>query len=344
MQTWSRHEKEDHEDISFPCMPDGAIEVTLRGRQCALCGGEPTEQHLSSHNIERCTQLKHVFKRTYELKQHLETHGLPRKSRQSDMLVSKWQRVPDKQAWACGFCRATFPSLATFHKHVASEHYQRGEDRKWDHTKVILGLLSQPHIAGPWERLLAARFRTQTLSCKWSKKITGCLQLRLELGREPGEVLAEAALECAIYDRSLLHDVFRQNESPFEDAKTNSGVASSGPPVPPKPLSVRSSSHDGSISKNQPGQDIVTQLTCSPVDQFKIQSPPFLDVSPAAWEAYMASLDHSHHPHQNAFDQGIGLDVAHPMDIDVDQSLGFASPSQLANLAAQRIQHSGQFG
>ena len=323
MQTWARHEKEDHEDISFPCMPNGAIEITGCGRACALCGQEPTEEHLRKHNIERCTQLKQVFKRSDQLKQHLETHGLAKKSRRSDLLVSKWQRVPDKQAWACGFCKAVSTSLVDFHKHVAVQHYERGEDRPWEHTKVILGLLSQSYVAGPWERLLASRFRVKFLSCKFSKTKSGCLQTRLELGQEPGEVLAEAALECAIYDRDLLHEAFRPQESSTSGLTTNPSATAFGPPVPPKPPSFQPPSCSENMFGSNPGQGPVDLMTLSSFDQFKTPSPPLIDLSPRAWECYMSRLDQAQPYDWNGYtDPGL---LFQPMEIDLEQKVGFPS-------------------
>lgn len=325
MQTWARHEKEDHEDISFPCMPNGAIEITACGRACALCGQEPTEEHLRGHNIERCIQLKQVFKRSDHLKQHLESHGLARKSRQSELLVTKWQRVPDKQAWACGFCKAISSSLVDFHKHVAGQHYERGEDRKWDHTKVILGLLSQAHIAGPWERLLASRFKVSFLSCKWSKSKSGCLQTRLELGQEPGEVLAQAALDCAIYDRDLLHEAFRPQESSTSGMSKTSSPTVSGPPVPPKPSFVQQPSRAEDVFGSNAGQGSVDLMALSSFDHFKIPSPPLLDLSPRAWEFYMSHLDQTdrdYHYDLNSYDDP---EAIQPMDVDASTSNGYPS-------------------
>ncbi|KAL9000446.1 MAG: hypothetical protein Q9169_000963 [Polycauliona sp. 2 TL-2023] len=323
MQTWARHEKEDHEDITFPYMPDGAIEITECGRACALCGQEPTEDHLRAHNIERCTQLR-VFKRSDQLKLHLESHGLAKKSRRSDYLVAKWQRVPDKQAWACGFCKAVSTSLVEFHKHIATQHYERGEDRPWDHTKVILGLLSQSHIAGPWERLLASRFRVHALSCKWSKTKSGYLQTRLELGQEPGDVLAEAALECAIYDRDLLHEAFQPQDSSSSGLSRISPTTVSGPPVPPKPLSSQPPAPSASMFESNAGQGSVDLMALTSFDHFKTPSPPLFDLSPRAWDFYMSRLDQTGPDCQydlNSFaDPGL---LNQPMDIDVDQELRF---------------------
>ncbi|KAL8853826.1 MAG: hypothetical protein Q9221_001297 [Calogaya cf. arnoldii] len=323
MQTWARHEKEDHEDISFPCMPNGAIEIIGCSRACALCGQEPTEEHLRSHNIERCTQLKHVFKRSDQLKQHLESHGLAKKSRRSDLLVTKWQRVPDKQAWACGFCKAVSTSLMDFHKHVAVTHYERGEERPWDHTKVILGLLSQSHIAGSWERLLASRFRVKSLSCKWSKTKSGCLQTRLELGQEPGEVLAEAALDCAIYDRDLLHEAFRPQESSTLGMSRRSSPTVSGPPVPPKSSLFQQPSRVEDVFDSNAGQGPADLMTLSSFEQFKIPSPPLLDLSPRAWEFYMSHLDQTDQGHQYDWNNYVDPGIIQPMDIDVGQRIGF---------------------
>ncbi|KAL8924861.1 MAG: hypothetical protein Q9172_002480 [Xanthocarpia lactea] len=323
MQTWSRHEKEDHEDISFPCMPNGAIEVTGCDRACALCGQEPTEEHLESHNIERCTQLKHVFKRSDQLKQHLETHGLARRSRRSDLLVTKWQRVPDKKAWACGFCKAVSSSLVDFHRHVAVQHYERGEDRKWDHTKVILGLLSQSHIAGPWGRLLASRFKVQSLSCKWSKTKSGLLQTRLELGQESGEVLAAAALECAIYDRDQLHEAFRQQEPSTSGSNRNTLPAVSGPPVPPKPLSFQPPGRISNSLDSNLGDGSVDVKTLSSSDQFKTPSPQLFDTSPRAWEFYMSRLEQSDGNNQLDWNTYVDPGLLHPMDIDLNLRMDF---------------------
>ncbi|KAL8673269.1 MAG: hypothetical protein Q9168_002307 [Polycauliona sp. 1 TL-2023] len=330
MQTWARHEKEDHEDFTFPCMPNGPIEITECGRACALCGQEPTEEHLRGHNIERCTQLKQSFKRSDHLKLHLESHGLAKKSRRSDSLVYKWQRVPDKQAWACGFCKAVSTSLVDFHKHVATQHYERGEDREWEQTKVVLGLLSQAHIAGSWQRLLASRFRAQAVSCKWNKTKSGDLQTRLQLCQEPGDVLAEAALECARYDRDLLHEAFRPHDSSTSNLIRNSSMTLSGPPVPPKPQPqpFQPPPSRGSMSESNAGQGSVDLMTLSSFDHFNTPSPPLIDLSPRAWEFYMSCLDQAGSDCQydwNSFvDPGL---LTQPMDIDVAPKMGFPSYS-----------------
>ncbi|KAL8834129.1 MAG: hypothetical protein Q9170_003903 [Blastenia crenularia] len=325
MQAWSRHEKEDHEDINFPCMPNGPIEITLRGRECALCGQQPTKEHLENHHIERCIQLKHVFKRSYELKQHLETHGLVKKSRQSDVLVSKWQQVPNKKAWACGFCKGLFTSLAEFHKHIAAQHYEQDETREWDHTKVILGLLSQPHVSDPWKLLLASRFKVEFLSftylsCKWKKSNTGRLQFRLELGEETGESLAQAALDCAIYDHSLLHETFRCVEGSNPDPDIVFLTDALGPPVPPKPLPLRPPHQDHSQLKTYTAERKTAESLSS--DQFKTPSPPLFDAS-------ISADHHSDRPKSpfrgfsNDFSKTTEGDLVNPADISMDRSIEF---------------------
>lgn len=340
MQAWSRHEKEDHEDIHFPCMPNGPIEITLHGRECALCGQQPTKEHLKGHHIERCTQLKPVFKRSYELKQHLETHGLAKKSRQTDVLVSKWQRVPDKKAWACGFCKGLFSSLVEFHKHIASQHYERGENREWDHTKVILGLLSQSCIAGSWQLLLASRFKVHSLSCKWKKSKTGRLQTRLQLGQETGDALAQAALDCAIYDHSSLREAFRHNGSSIADSDRNLLSDTSGPPVPPKPQSLQPPPPVHSDPRSHTTDDGRNTEALSSA-QFKTPSPQLFETSLSMAEDYGDHLDLSGQGCSNNFTGEASMDLVNPIDIDMDRHMGFSPQMCLPWDTTQNLYYSG---
>ncbi|KAL8963227.1 MAG: hypothetical protein Q9193_000478 [Seirophora villosa] len=328
MQTWSRHEKEDHEKIYYPCMPNGAIEVTFHGRECALCGQKPTEEHLESHKIERCTQSKQVFKRSYELKQHLESHGVAKKSKLSEILVTKWQQTPDKQAWACGFCKELFSSLAEFHKHIAVQHYERGEDREWDHTKVILGLLSQSFVADAWQRLLASRFRVQKLSCKWKRSKTGSLQSRLEIGRESGEVLAQAALECANYDQSFLHERFRCKELITPNSDSNSSTITLGPPVPSKPLPLRPSPPDRKTQGNHAPNDIAT-VEAATSDQFDNSSPLIFGTSIPKTERNPANLETANPEYSDNIFSDVNMGI--PLDFDFDWHMDFPSHFRLPN-------------
>lgn len=335
MQTWSRHEKEDHEKIYYPCMPNGAIEVTFHGRECALCGQKPTEEHLQSHKIERCTQSKQVFKRSYELKQHLESHGVAKKSKLSEILVTKWQQTPDKQAWACGFCKELFSSLAEFHKHIAVHHYERGEDREWDHTKVILGLLSQSFVADAWQRLLASRFRVQSLSCKWKRSKTGSLQSRLEIGRESGEVLAQAALECATYDQSLLHEKFRCKDLITPNSDSNSSTVTLGPPVPSKPLPLRPSPPCRRFQGNHAPNDIAT-VEAATSDQFDNSSPLIFGTSMPKTERNPANLETANPGYLDNIFSDVYIDF---MNIDFDWHMDFPSHFRLPDEVTESDLH-----
>lgn len=343
MQTWSRHEKEDHEDISFPCMPEGAIEFTIHGRQCALCGQTPTEEHLRNHNIDQCTQSKNVFKRGYELRKHLETHGFAKKSRQSDVLLQKWQRVPDKRAWSCGYCNpGLFPSLADFHKHVAVEHYERGETREWDHTKVILGLLSQDHIAASWERLLAATFKVEALlaglSCKWSKSRITTLQTRLELGQEPPEVLAEAALDCAKYDRDLLNEASRHRGQLSRESSRSHLADKSGPPVPPKNRLSSPPSHVDRDPRPHPLPGPTIPITPSVFGASNAPGPSHFDPSHGTDASHQHVANHDH-PTDYIGDIDIGPNIL--MDIDSFPQWWLPQQDYATDLHMQGFHHNG---
>ncbi|KAI4257873.1 MAG: hypothetical protein LQ352_001459 [Teloschistes flavicans] len=345
MQTWSRHEKEDHEDISFPCMPEGAIEFDRHGRQlCTLCGQTPTEEHLRGHNIDQCTQSKHVFKRGYELKRHLETHGFAKRSRQSDVLVTKWQRVPDKRAWSCGYCKALFPSLADFHKHVAVEHYERGETREWDHTKVILGLLSQDHIDASWKRLLAAKFKAEALRtgihCKWSKSRITFLQTRLELGQEPPEVLSEAALDCAKYDPDLLKEAPRNKGQLSRESSRSHLADNSGPPVPPKNCLLPLSSHVDRDPRTHAVPDSTIELTPS-LFGASIAPGPSRSGSRHGTDAHHHRV--SSHDHPTDYIGDIDIGPISFMDLDFSQPWLFPEQDYHTHLDTQGFHHNGAF-
>lgn len=251
------------------------------------------------------------------------------------MLMTKWQRVPEKRAWACGFCRGLSFSLTEFHKHIAVQHYECGEQREWDHTKVILGLLSQPHVADPWERLLATRFQLHAfLSCKWKKSKTRELQLRLELGREPGDVLALAALGCAIYDHKSLKDAYRHCELSTSDLDTRYMADGSGPPVPPKPLPSPHFPQDQSKSITR----IRNETRKADISVFNSLENP----GPQLLDSFLASTDSATHLGEQ-IDQG-WLDqipkesstdfldlTAMEMDLDLDFSRQLSFPYEIMN-------------
>lgn len=132
--------------------------------------------------------LKHRF-----IRHHLSRHGCV-----DCPHVETCRRIlPKKRAWGCGFCGQYLPTLANRFEHVA-EHYEAGmEKSEWNHSLVILGLLSQPDVVGPWSLMLGETGVSDWSTCSWSKETTNRLQIDLELeGLKTGKMLAMEAYKA----------------------------------------------------------------------------------------------------------------------------------------------------
>lgn len=193
---WARHEREKHEEHVYPCMPNGAFEITEHGLICAICKTiDPDDIHLDKHNIGLCGNplSTHVCKRRIDLVKHLNIdHGVPNGQR----LAEDWKRAPDKKAWACGFCVNYFPQFMDRINHIYTEHYAQGEHiRSWDPVKVIQGLLCQPRLSETWSAYLLARYPSGLPDITWHASVVNTLQGRLEMDEESPNILVAAAFD-----------------------------------------------------------------------------------------------------------------------------------------------------
>ena len=183
-------------------MLGGPLEETKGGFKCILCGNlNPSEKHLSEHNIRICAQgLPGSFscKRRTELVKHLEKcHDVQGKA-QGEVIADKWKETTKKQAWSCGFCIHLTNTFGDRLKHIAT-HFERGQTLdEWDTTKVIEGLLLQPGMVNVWQTQLVA----SSLGCEppgviWEKHLVEDLQRDLEVG--PSDTKHAVALAKAAY-------------------------------------------------------------------------------------------------------------------------------------------------
>lgn len=76
------------------------------------------------------------------------------------------------------------------------------------------------------------------------------LQSRFELGQEPGELLAQAALDCGIHNRSFLQEIFQYIEPTTPNSDMSSFTGAFRPPVPPKSPPSRPSPQGQSVPTN----------------------------------------------------------------------------------------------
>lgn len=200
---WVKHEKERHEGRIHVCMPDGAIVLRGNALVCVFCGGaNPDENHLKEHNALPCLRkalAARTYNRLYQFENHLESHGV----RKGSAIAKEWRRDCQKKAWACGFCVAYFKKSSMRFNHIATQHYERGDDlSKWDPTKVILGLLQQPNVHKAWRERINLQFPGRDVELRWGKAPTGSLISLLELGpsgTENGFTLAMEAFMQSDY-------------------------------------------------------------------------------------------------------------------------------------------------
>ena len=195
---FAKHENEH--DSCYIFLPQGPIEETPWGLQCALCETKnPSKAHLEYHNILKYDgwlgkSITRSRKGNFEelLKKHKASDEMIK------ILLNKWRDVQNKKAYSCGFCISIFSKLSDRTSHIDREHFAKGMHiDDWENTIVIKGLLLQPEVKQECLRLFRPVDPTvMETRISWPPSVIDDLQLRLELGEE-------AARDLAI-------DVFRQ--------------------------------------------------------------------------------------------------------------------------------------
>lgn len=216
---WKRHELSHMPSVEYVCLPGGLIE---EGFRCAICSfHNPGYQHILEHNAHLCL-AKEIEARTWVRKdkfiKHLASHGLSSNSPQ----VARWTRKLPNRLSGCGFCIRGFNDFNERSLHVA-KHFESGCDRAdWDRSKVILGLLSQPHTAISWQSLLGGSFGGRpSPDIAWSEELAPGIQKRLEEGQDSGHNLALAAFQSSSLCRTAGQDQennHQQTDGTNEDA------------------------------------------------------------------------------------------------------------------------------
>lgn len=201
---WKRHELSHMPSVEYVCLPRGLIE---EGSRCAICSAHnPGSQHILEHSAHLCL-AKDIEARTWvrrdKFVKHLLSHGLSSDSPQ----VARWTRKLPNRLSGCGFCIRGFNDFNERSLHVA-KHFESGCDRAdWDHSKVILSLLSQPHTAMSWQSLLGERLGGQpSPRIAWSEEFAPGIRKRLEEGQDSGFNLALAAFQSSSLCQTAGHD------------------------------------------------------------------------------------------------------------------------------------------
>ena len=198
---WKRHMKE-HE-TRYRCMPRGPIEYTEDGATCAFCGlRDPCQSHCDSHKVFPCAN-KSLDVRSYTRKPHFITHLNSHRVPNGAELADHWKITSDKKHFSCGFCISHFNSLIEQLNHIDVVHYRLFHDvQDWDSNKVIRGLLLQNGVSESWRRILASQSGLMESRLCWDVSVIKDLQVRLEMGNEPADALAELAFNKSKYKSS----------------------------------------------------------------------------------------------------------------------------------------------
>lgn len=225
---WMRHEQNQH----FPpnlwiCQPD--IILLNKKLYCIVCSTKNPEcSHVAKHEAYACakrdTSVRRFTSREKFIK-HLSTHELS-----SDCLqIEEWEQPRPKQIWGCGFCIKVFDDIDERLFHI-EKHYKRGHLKaNWNHSRVVLGLLTLPFIANDWILLLNLELNVECYGqewpeMSWSKEEAIDLQQRLTTGQESGAELAKRAFEASDVGKEL-----------YQRHKSNQQVGFAFPSLPAEP-------------------------------------------------------------------------------------------------------------
>ena len=214
---FKRHIREH--DTRYYCTPRQSVVYTEDGPTCAFCSTwNPDPRHLSTHNTPKCRGKKYT--RKISLINHLKkNHG----AEDSSELTNRSEHNDGRKYFACGFCGSCFGSRNDQVNHIEIVHYRLSEHISgWDPDKVIRGLLTQPGVNEHWQSALAADPRRQESMFTWYPDIVKDLQHRLEMSREPPDVLCRVAISESSYGGSERHHVGSIPATNFTDLRMDS--------------------------------------------------------------------------------------------------------------------------
>lgn len=130
---------------------------------------------------------------------HLAQHRVHSKA--GAALADQWRCGFNKKYFSCGLCVMIFFSIIDRSNHIDNEHWKQGQNMgAWELSNLIRGLLLEPEVQAAWRVLLGSDPHLIESDLRWEVPLAEGLQLRLEMGEEPGPVLARAALELSNYE------------------------------------------------------------------------------------------------------------------------------------------------
>ena len=205
---WKRHMRE-HETI-YLCMPNGPVVAAENGRKCCFCHlPYPDQNHLDTHSVSKCHggyERAHSYTRKANMVRHLkDVHNASEVN--ASALADVWRdsHKNRRRFFSCGFCIFLFSTVKEQNSHIETEHWSQHQHiRDWDTNRVIQGLLLQPGVSNSWQELLARHHirLDSDLSVHWNPTVSEDVQLKLEIGQDSAQALAELAFKQSSYCRS----------------------------------------------------------------------------------------------------------------------------------------------
>ena len=328
---FAKHENEH--DQAYVFLPNGPIEQTSWGPQCALCEEpNPDKAHLEGHNTlkyEGWTGRKITRSRKGNFEELLKRHKTS--DDKIKTLTVKWRQVLKKKAYSCGFCINLFNSLSDRSSHIDREHYAQGKHfEDWNDNLVIKGLLLQRGIREECTRLFSSNPCLPETPISWPPNRVDDLQLRLEMGEEDAKKLAVDVFREA-NDRARRSRIPAPSQQPQQSRESIPAPSTFTTGISPHIASVTDFSNHETNTWAMPQAD-----TQHPVPPF--HSETMLDatmsspLNPIPMQNPQQSFDYpsrsSSLPATNT-DFSMSLNIA-PFSSSFESGLGFVPP-QLSN-------------
>lgn len=143
---WARHLEIHEPQQHWTCMLDGETVVVDGRLACPFCDKEPTQDHLTEHNVSQCQ--KPTFGRRDQILSHMKRIHDSKVQNPPDGWRTVVHEDPNQQFW-CGFCESFLRTTWDLRlKHISSHFKNDGLDMtKWVHERIYSP--SQPDQFSP---------------------------------------------------------------------------------------------------------------------------------------------------------------------------------------------------
>lgn len=152
---WARHMEIHEPQQQWTCMLQGETVVVEGKLACPFCDAEPTQDHLTKHNVSQCagtTHEKPTFARRDQILSHMKRIHDSKVQNPPDVWRTVVHEEPNQHFW-CGFCSEFLRTTWDLRlKHLSSHFKIDGLDMtKWVHERIYSPSLpdQSPRLVSP---------------------------------------------------------------------------------------------------------------------------------------------------------------------------------------------------